>query len=79
MKKVRVENWTLPGFLDREGFFMTGFCGSEHAGHGPCSGIPENFSVCPHLRIAGKYCPVSNQNAVTILKTRFFSKTQICA
>jgi len=21
VKKVRVENWTLPGFLDREGFF----------------------------------------------------------
>lgn len=51
---------------------MTGFCGSEHVGHGPCSGTPKNFSVVPHLRIAGEYCPVSNQNAVTILKTRFF-------
>jgi hypothetical protein len=33
---------------------------------------PENFSLVPHLRIAGEYCPGSNQTAVTILKTRFF-------
>jgi len=47
VKKVRVENWNLPGFLDREGFFMTGFCGSEHPGHGPCNGTLENFSLVP--------------------------------